>query len=405
MTANTVLAGCLALWVGCGPASLAVDAGAQDSGAPDAGRLDSGEPDAGVVPAVRADHSLFWTDPVLLDDPQVISFARVMAIVAPDGHGGRLLDRWFHRFATTAHSERALPAQFIDAIAQAQGTDPSQWAMGGLPFKVTGLHNRIDLAELSPGGHCGELRVSVASTDATLQPFHLLFLFRQRPQADDADALGTHCRGTARRWADLSLLEGDALRTALAQRWQEGLTSDRFLLAESVEFTLAPWEWRQWVKAPDSTHALPFIFENPPLFQQVDVEKLNVAGALRDEFLQWLKENAAALDARRLRYPEKFRPQSVRVTQGVVRTPLSLAGLDAQVAAQFPQLRQQVELTGCAVCHTADADFVQTRPDRTVSKFYEKELLARERHLEKLARGERPRPPFGPLQASPILPP
>ncbi|MBS1153173.1 MAG: hypothetical protein H6Q89_4871, partial [Myxococcaceae bacterium] len=90
---------------------------------------------------------------------------------------------------------------------------------------------------------------------------------------------------------------------------------------------------------------------------------------------------------------------------GVVRTPLSLAGLDPQVAAQFPQLRKQIELVGCAVCHTADADFVQTRADRTVSKFYEKELLARERHLEQQARGERPKAPFGPLQTSPVLPP
>ena len=88
-----------------------------------------------------------------------------------------------------------------------------------------------------------------------------------------------------------------------------------------------------------------------------------------------------------------------------MRTPLSLSGLEAQVAAQFPQLRKQIELVGCAVCHTADADFVQTRPDRTVSKFYEKELSARERHLEKQAKGQRPKAPFGPLQALPILPP
>ena len=33
-----------------------------------------------------------------------------------------------------------------------------------LPFVVTGLHNRIDLASLVPGGHCGEFRVSAAST-------------------------------------------------------------------------------------------------------------------------------------------------------------------------------------------------------------------------------------------------
>ena len=402
----------LTLWLlllsGCGnylPSVGKYDGGAVvggDAGAADAGAGDAGTVDAGTV--VKSDHSLFWTDAVLLDDPQVISFAKVMATIAADGHGGKLLDRWFRRFATTMHSERALPAQFLDGVVLAQGADPTQWAMGGLPFKVTGVHNRVDLADLTVGGHCGELRVSVASTDPTLQPFHMLFLFRQPAQADDADAAGVHCIGTARRWAELSLLEGAALQNAVKLRWIEGLTGARFLLAETVEETLSPWEWRQWVKSPDLDAG--FVFENPPLFQQVDVDRLNDAGTLRDEFLVWVRDNAAALDARRVLFPEKFRAQSVRVPPaGVSRKPLSLAGLDGPVAAQFPQLRQEVELVGCAVCHTADADFVQTRPDRSVSKFYEKELIARERHLEKLLRGERPKPPFGPLQANPVLPP
>jgi len=368
----------------CGPVAGVIDAGTQD--------------DAGVVPTVKSDRSLFWVDPVLLDDPQVISFSKVMGVIAADGHGGRLLDSWFHRFSTTQHSERALPAQFVAALASAQGADPTQWALSGLPFKVTGVHNRTDLAAMTPGGHCGELRVSMASEDPTLQPFHILFLFRQPALADDSDAAGVHCRGTARRWAELSLLDGAALRTALKAKWAEGFTRQRFLLAETVEFTLAPWEWRQWL--PDANGVL----ENPPLFQQVDVAKLNVAGALRDEFLTWVKDNAAALAARTMPFPEKYRAQSIRVTQGVARPPLSLAGLDAQTATRFPQLRQQIELVGCAVCHTADADFVQTRPDRTVARFYEKELLARERYLEQQARGEKPKAPFGPLQAMPVLP-
>ncbi len=353
-------------------------------------------PDAGTAVSVQ---SLFWSDPLLLDDAQVVSFAKVMATVAPDGHGGKLLDQWFHRFATTPHSERALPAQFVDALAGSQGADPTKWNLAGLPFKVTGVHNRIDLASLTVGGHCGELRVSVASEDPTLQPFHMLFLFRQPARPDDVDALGVHCTGTARRWAELSKLEGESLRTAVKALWATGFKREKFLLAETVEFTLAPWEWRQW--QPDATGGA---FENPPLFQQLDVEAMNVAGAARDGFLQWVKSNAASLDARTMALPSQYRAQSVRVTQGVVRAPLSLVGLDASTAARFPILRKQIELVGCAVCHTADADFVQTRVDRTVSTFYEKELLARARHLEQLARGEKPIAPFGPLQPSPVLP-
>lgn len=360
---------------------------------------DAGNPghDAGLpVPAVLIERSLFWNQPSLLDDPAVISFAKLMATTSDDGHGGRVLEQWFHRFATTAHSERALPAQFIDGVIAAQGVDPSQWDLTALPFKVTGLHNRIDLADLSPGGHCGELRASVSSTDPTLQPFHALFLFRQ--PLGDGDVVGGRvtCEGTARRWAALSELDGDALLAGARAAFAAGLTRSRFVMIETVEFTLSPWEWRQWLPQPDGR------LENPPLFQQLDVERLNAPGALRDDFLGWVRDNATPLEARTLLFPERFRPASTRITQGVPREPLRL---DPALDAARPTLRQQLELVGCAACHTADAEFVQTRTDRTVSPFYEKELRARATHLERLARGEAPVAPFGPLQASPVLPP
>lgn len=385
------------------------------SGAPDAGvdpPLDAGPlgtdggsatdagspgPDAGLpVPPVVIERSLFWNQPALLDDPEVISFAKLMATTSGDGHGGRVLEQWFHRFATTAHSERALPAQFIDGVIATQGADPSRWNLTALPFRVTGVHNRIDLADLSPGGHCGELRASVSSTDPTLQPFHALFLYRQPLGDGDVVNGRVTCEGTARRWAALSELDGDALLAAARAAFAAGLTRSRFVMVETVEFTLSPWEWRQWLPQPDER------LENPPLFQQLDVERLNAPGALRDDFLGWVRDNAAALEARTLLIPERFRPASTRITQGVPREPLRL---DAALDAVRPTLRQQLELVGCAACHTADAEFVQTRTDRTVSPFYEKELRARATHLERLARGEASVAPFGPLQASPVLPP
>lgn len=393
----------LLLLAACGQTPDPPDAGqspVMDAGV-DAG-VDGGPPeeDAGTlqIPEILVEHSLFWgSDAGVLDDASVISFARLMALAAGTGNGGPLLSQWFHRFATTAHSERALPAQFIDQVTAAQGADPSQWDLSLLPFKVTGLHNRIDLADLRPGGHCGELRASASSSDVTLQPFHVLFLFRQPiGQGDEAGGQVT-CAGTARRWAALSGLRGAAFDTALRAAIAEGFTSERFLLLETVEFTLAPWEWRQWVPAGDGG------VENPPLFQQLDVERLNVAGPLRTDFLAWVDANAAQLDQRRLLIPEQFRVRSVRVNQGVARTPLSLAGSTA--AQTYPQLRQQLELVGCAACHTADAEFVQTRSDRSVSPFYEKELRARAVHLAALARGNAPAPPFGPLQQNPVLPP
>jgi hypothetical protein len=374
----------------------------------DAGLVeDAGELDAGVYepPTVSTAKSLFWNDAGMLDDPQVISFARLMALASADNHGGKLLEKWFLRFGTTVHSERLLPAQFLDQVQSAQGNDPSAWDLSLLPFHVTGIHNRVDLMKAGPGGHCGEFRASAASSDLTLQPFHVLFIFRQPATAADADAAGVHCLATARAWAELSRLDGPPLDAALRAAFARALTHDNFLLAETVEFTLSPWEWRQWVKVPDPGGALPYVLDNPPLFQQVDVEGLNAAGPRRDQFLQWVEANAAAIDARTMPIPDSYRAQSVRVTQGVPRTPISLTGLSTAVEVQYPDLRKKLELVGCAACHTADADFVQTRPDRSVSPFYEKELLARERHLERLARGERPTAPFGPLQANPVLPP
>lgn len=354
----------LVLVMACGPAPTA------DAGTPfDAGEADAGSPDAGVV---RIERSLFWSQPALLDDAALVSFARLLNLAARDGDGAALLSQWFHRFATTAHSERALPAQFIDGL----GPDQSTW---NLPFKVTGIHNRIDLAR---DGHCGELRVSVSCTDPTLQPFHALFLFTQ---PDDGDA----CITTARRWAELSALDDAKFDLALRALLAEGLTHDRFLLIETVEFSLSPWEWRQWI--PDENGEL----QNPPLFQQLDVERLNAPGPLRDDFLAWTEANASAIEGRTALIPERFRTPSVRVTQGVPRVKL---------AVREP-LRQQLEIVGCAACHTTDAEFVQTRTDRTVSPFYEKELKARAAHLEALARGAAPRAPFGPLQANPVLPP
>lgn len=357
------------------------------------------------VPELRAERSLSWTTPALLEGDGPASFARVLAAVAPGGNVGPLLRAWFHRFATTAHSERALPSQFVDAVAAAQGEDPAAWDLSVLPFSPTGIHNRIDLAELRPGGHCGELRVSHASTDPTLQPFHLLFLFRQPAEPDDLAPDGTvHCAGTARRWAALSGLEGPALEAAVRERLAQGLTHDRFLLAESVEFTLAPWEWRQWEKVPDPTGALPFLLDNPPLFQQVDVERVNAPGPLREAFLSFVQANAAALAGRWQEIPRAYRAPSIRINQGVERTPLSLAGLDPAVSAAHPALRQAIERVGCAACHTADADFVHLRPGRGPSPFYVKELSARVDWLARAAQGLAPQAPFGPLQKDPVLP-
>ena len=159
-----------------------------------------------------------------------------------------------------------------------------------------------------------------------------------------------------------------------------------------MELTVSPWEWRQW--RPENG-----ALENPPLFQTVATEALNQPGALRDDFLAFVSENAAALAARELSIPPSFRSQSIRVAPSVPREELDLTGLDPAISTAYPDLAHSIEIVGCAACHTEDANFVQTNLDRTFSPFYDRELDARAERLDALNRGEvlQP-PPFGPLQ-------
>ncbi|MBK6518904.1 MAG: hypothetical protein IPM79_13170 [Polyangiaceae bacterium] len=344
------------------------------------------------VPEARRERSLFWTDPSIVDAPQVVGLARVLGAASDDGHGGVLLDNWLRRFATTQHSERAGPAQLADEIAADQGADPSAWDLDVLPFKVTGVHNRIDLA--ARGGGCGELRVSLASTHPIYAPLHVLFLFRQAPQDDDVGPDGAaHCLGTARRWARLSSLDGQAFTDAARALLDVTLVRERFLLAETVELTVSPWEWRQW--SPAGADEL----DNPALFQTVDAPRLNVPGALRDELFAFVEENAEGLSRREIAIPSKFRSASARLPPSAPAERLSLEGLDPAVLADYPDLAEAIEIVGCPTCHTTNASFVQTTVEREPSPFYDLELDARADRLDRLNAGSiEPVPPFGPLQ-------
>lgn len=345
-------------------------------------------------PPVHFDHSLTWTSPALLDDPGRISLRGVFSSIDATRDPGVLLAQLLDTFARTAHSERAGPAQLADQLRATLGADPATWDFQALPFRITGVHNRIDLAR---GDHCGELRVSIASTDPVYAPLHLLFIFRQPASPDDFDWGRLTCQGTAREWAALSdeATSEDTVVTA----WRPRLTPERFLMVESLEFTVAPWEWRQWTYAGGA-------FDNPPLFQVVDPARVNEAGPARDDFLSVVQANADAIDRRVFLWPSRFAAPSIRVNQGVPRTPVDLTGLPAQTLERYPSLRQHAELVGCPACHTAAAEFVQTRIDRTFSPFYAKELIAREQRLTELASGAgEVSAPFGPLQMDPVLPP
>ncbi len=342
------------------------------------------------APAVIRERALTWVDAALLDDPATISLWRVMWAIGDDG-GGVLFDRWFRAFAAGPGAGRAAFAQFLDEIAAAQGDQPSAWDLTALPFRVTGVHARHDLGR---GTDCGELRVSIASTHPTFAPVHLIFLFRQPAAADDVTPDGhVHCRGAARRWARLGALDDASWRAAARAILDQGITRDRFVMAESVELTISPWQWRQW--APDGAGAL----VNPPLFQTVDVARVNAPGPTRDAFLAAVAAAPAAIDAQRWEVPVAFRAPVIEVQPNAQAALVDLSPL-SEVLTTYPALPRAIGMIGCPRCHTDSADFVQTGLDRRPSPFYDRELDARAARLDALGRGEWPTsPPFGPLQS------
>ncbi|MBP6838595.1 MAG: hypothetical protein KA190_14970 [Kofleriaceae bacterium] len=342
------------------------------------------------VPAIRRERALTWLTPVLLDDPAVVSLSRLLAVLGGDGHGGALLERWFTAFSRGPGAGRAAFAQFLDEVRAAQGADARRWDLTTLPFTVTGVHLRHDLADADG---CGQLRVSLASTHPVLAPAHLIFLFDTPPGADDVTPDGhVHCRGVARRWARLGAGDDAGWQAAARQILDEALVPDRFLLAESVELTVSPWQWRQW--EPDGAGGL----RNPPLAQTVDLARVDAAGPVREAFLVDVAAHAADIAAQRWVIPAAYRAPTAEVDPNARAGEPDLTPLPDVVAA-YPSLGRSLVIVGCPRCHTEDADFVQTSVARQPSPFYDRELDARAARLDALGRGEWPEvPAFAPLQ-------
>ena len=348
---------------------------------------------------VDDDRSLVWRDAVLLDDNAAIGLGRLMATIAADGHGGPLLADWFERFATTSYSSRPMPGQLIDEARNLYGQDPGAWELDALPFRVTAVHNRLDLKDTDAG--CGQVRVTVASLHPTYAPLHVIFLFRQPALDDDISPDGAiHCLGTARRWSRLSALTDDQFR-ATARIWLDDMIRrERFLMAESIEREGEVWEWRQWqlLSGPDGGQA----FENPPLFQTLDVDALSQPGPLRTDFLNFLADNAAGLDQGMVVIPARFRAPFAQMTADQPRPAVRIepGDLPPTVTAAHPNLLDNLELIGCVACHTTPAsEFVQTYPARFFSDFQFHELEARAALLDRMNAGAFIEPiGFGPLQ-------
>jgi hypothetical protein len=359
-------------------------------------------------PGVTGQRAVLVSDPAVLGDGFLVNLTLVMSVVAEDQHGGRMLAELLKRFSTTAHSTRTGPRALYDSLVTNYGGDPSLWSLHVLPFKVVGVANRLDLAD---GTQCGHVWLTFATTEPAFQPFLLTFAFTQPPRETDLSPHGTvHCEDTARFWARiLAYDEASALSRVLPRV----LRRDQFVklqTSEAIGPTGQSWEFREWRKVPNPAGGteLPMVLDNVRMPQTVDVERINAAGQDRNDFLTFVDQNAAALDAYRQLIPEQFLALSARVSPDTSRPVLDLSGLPSSTAAQFPSLRQKIELSGCPACHVTDASFRQLGADGTPSAFYSKELAARLRLVQDMAAGVSPLPNaltvFGPRQTLPILP-
>lgn len=356
---------------------------------------------------IGADTSLEWLSgtagATLLD---VENLARMLRLLSEDGHGGRLLAHWLESFETTAHSSRPAIAALGDQLHASFGADPLQWPVDTLPFALIAVENRLDLRTAET---CGELRFVYAATSPGYESFRMVFRFGQPPVSTDRSPAGTlTCIGTAQRWAELSRDGVDPIEdTDAFINLMEGLLKrTHFISIRTHEAAggAAETEFREWRISentdPATQGVLPTILTNVPLFQTVDVPRLNQAGPDRDAFLAFVNENAAGLDARTTVIPAEFLATSLRAAEDAWSS-LDLSGLPAETQAAFPQLRKNIEVMGCAGCHLAgDAFSLRTAGGAPV--FMSTELGARLDHLRALSQGQLQTTQFGPLQANGI---
>jgi hypothetical protein len=350
--------------------------------------------------SIDVDRSLHLREPALLADAS-IGLHRLMLLAtgvdpdAPDvdrGRAGAALERLFESFAEEEHSERAALVEWLAEIRAQWGSDATAWDLDQLPFVVTGVHNRIDLAARVAG--CGEIRVSLASEHPRHRPLHLIFLFRQASETDDWET----CRARARGWAALSTLESNTFVDGARELVRGMLRPERFLVLESAENLVGRWEWRQWAWGRDG-------WANLPLFQTVDNELVRPGGPRHEDFnrfVAWATRDT--LVARMVEIPAPFRQKSGRVLPGGDAEPIALGRDDAA-------LSDALGIVGCPTCHVTNARFVHTRAERGAdgalvvrrSAFHEAELYARRARLGLTIASEVPLAPapFGPLQPYP----
>ncbi len=193
----------------------------------------------------------------------------------------------------------------------------------GTRFDLAGIVNRMDRAYVSPDG-CGEIRLiyrPIANHDSTNKdtpPSRLPMTFNLVMKAKPANA-GVTCAELAKRWlasSDSTLAGAERAKVLTAEggplEWVTPEAIDRIELNIQVA--------REATNANDVEGRADYLmkvfrldpqgkqFEESPLENQIDVERIRTDAKLATDFRQWLLEpaNFADLDRGAIVLPDRF---------------------------------------------------------------------------------------------------
>jgi hypothetical protein len=218
-------------------------------------------------------------------------------------------------------------------------------------FVLAGIVNRMDRAYVSPDS-CGEVRLIYRLTRTTPAeagegaasprlPMTLNIVLKAKGDNDGA-AIG--CSGIARQWLDAGELQLSGAELATRLNAKDGpLDSIKPENIDRIEINL------QIAHAPKSAardfrtdyllklfrlNAQRHVFEEAPLENQIDREKIFADPGLKREFRTWLLDpkNLAELDRGTILVPEKF-----LATGAIAATPVGFAPSKLQPAFGFVQ--------------------------------------------------------------------
>ena len=256
------------------------------------------------------------------------------------------LDEEFDRYIAKHKAGLANQTIGVGPAFGVQLFDRALLVSGQSRFVLAGIVNRMDRAYVSPDS-CGEIRLiyrltrTAAEADESTSPRLPMTLNIVLKAKGDA---ATTCSAMARRWLDAgeSQLSGAELATRLASK-DGPLDSIKPENIDRIETNL------QIAHAPKSAardfrtdyllkvfrlNAQTRVFEEAPLENQIDRDKIFADASLKREFRAWLLDpkNLAEIDRGTILVPEKF-----LATGAIAATPVGFAPSKLQPAFGFVQ--------------------------------------------------------------------